>query len=181
MPTCICCKVVFSDGETQRSHYKSEWHRYNLKRRTVDLPPLLELDFIKLEAQHRPAPEEPVTPHYCPPCGKSFGNEAQFNNHIRGKKHLELEKQFQKKKVNGPKEMNTVMTPAPQKMDLMVDENEADDDCDWESIGSDGEEDESSISQDTCLFCSHISKDSTENLKHMSVSHSFFIPDIEVQ
>ena len=30
-----------------------------------------------------------------------------------------------------------------------------------------------------CLFCSHISKTLEKNVSHMTVAHSFFIPDVE--
>ena len=30
-----------------------------------------------------------------------------------------------------------------------------------------------------CLFCSFVSKDLQNNVKHMTTKHSFFIPDIE--
>ena len=38
--TCISCRVAFSDAEVQRDHYKTEWHRYNLKRKVAELPPV---------------------------------------------------------------------------------------------------------------------------------------------
>ena len=31
--TCITCRVGFRTAELQRNHYKSDWHRYNLKRK----------------------------------------------------------------------------------------------------------------------------------------------------
>ena len=36
--TCITCRVSFADADLQRSHYKTDWHRYNLKRKVADLP-----------------------------------------------------------------------------------------------------------------------------------------------
>uniref|UniRef100_A0A915ARB5 U1-type domain-containing protein n=1 Tax=Parascaris univalens TaxID=6257 RepID=A0A915ARB5_PARUN len=38
--TCICCRVVFANSDIQRDHYRTDWHRYNLKRKvdTVNLP-----------------------------------------------------------------------------------------------------------------------------------------------
>ncbi|CAD6243668.1 unnamed protein product [Miscanthus lutarioriparius] len=35
MPTVTCnaCNAGFDDEEQQRLHYRSEWHRYNLKRK----------------------------------------------------------------------------------------------------------------------------------------------------
>ena len=38
--TCISCRVAFNDADLQRDHYKSEWHRYNLKRKIAELPPI---------------------------------------------------------------------------------------------------------------------------------------------
>lgn len=38
--TCISCKVAFGTAEAQRLHYQSDWHRYNLKRKVADLPPV---------------------------------------------------------------------------------------------------------------------------------------------
>ena len=36
--TCITCRVAFADADLQRSHYKTDWHRYNLKRKVANLP-----------------------------------------------------------------------------------------------------------------------------------------------
>lgn len=38
--TCISCQVAFQSAESQRNHYRSDWHRYNLKRKVVNLPPV---------------------------------------------------------------------------------------------------------------------------------------------
>lgn len=35
------------------------------------------------------------------------------------------------------------------------------------------------LSQDCCLFCSFVSGDFESNLKHMSLVHGFFLPDVE--
>lgn len=36
--TCITCRVAFADADLQRHHYKTDWHRYNLKRKVASLP-----------------------------------------------------------------------------------------------------------------------------------------------
>jgi pre-60S factor REI1 len=36
--TCNTCGVKFINAELQRQHMKTEWHRYNLKRRVASLP-----------------------------------------------------------------------------------------------------------------------------------------------
>ena len=43
--TCISCRVAFADGEIQRAHYKTDWHRYNLKRKVADMPPVTAENF----------------------------------------------------------------------------------------------------------------------------------------
>ena len=43
--TCITCHVAFVNADSQRHHYKSDWHRYNLKRKVVGLPPVTVDDF----------------------------------------------------------------------------------------------------------------------------------------
>ncbi|KAI3402325.2 REH1 [Candida oxycetoniae] len=36
--TCNTCNIRFIDAEFQRQHMKTDWHRYNLKRRVAQLP-----------------------------------------------------------------------------------------------------------------------------------------------
>lgn len=40
--TCNSCNLAFPAPEDQRVHMKSDWHRYNLKRRVAELPPIDE-------------------------------------------------------------------------------------------------------------------------------------------
>ncbi|KAG7660733.1 REI1 [[Candida] subhashii] len=42
MFTCTTCDLQFPTPEDQRTHMKGEWHRYNLKRRVAQLPPISE-------------------------------------------------------------------------------------------------------------------------------------------
>ena len=50
--TCITCRVIFVDAELQRTHYKTEWHRYNLKRKVAQLPAVTQEDYVlRAEAQ----------------------------------------------------------------------------------------------------------------------------------
>ena len=43
--TCNACHIQFTKSEDQRDHMKGEWHRYNLKRRVAQLPPISEETF----------------------------------------------------------------------------------------------------------------------------------------
>ena len=74
--------------------------------------------------------------------------------------------------------------------------DQAGNDDDWEDVSDDDdvemsegeeedmEEDEElegdKLTLDQCLFCAHTSPGGLEeNVKHMTVAHSFFIPDVE--
>jgi len=51
--TCITCHIAFDDAELQRSHYKTDWHRYNLKRKVVALPPVSAENFAEKVANQQ--------------------------------------------------------------------------------------------------------------------------------
>lgn len=67
--TCICCRQTFVSPQEQRSHYQSDFHRFNLKRKVVDLPPVsLELFEQKVnEIRDKKTIKEVFTGHcnYC--------------------------------------------------------------------------------------------------------------------
>ncbi|GBP66787.1 Zinc finger protein 622 [Eumeta japonica] len=66
-----------------------------------------------------------------------------------------------------------------------TDEDDIETDSEIEELDSDEweechiKESDSLIQPQDCLFCAHHSKTIVKNLKHMSVAHSFFIPDVE--
>ena len=45
--TCITCRVAFVEADAQRAHYKTDWHRYNLKRKVADMPPVTAENFAE--------------------------------------------------------------------------------------------------------------------------------------
>jgi hypothetical protein len=44
----VCLAATFLDVEEQRGHYRSDWHRYNVKIRLRGGKPISEADFAKL-------------------------------------------------------------------------------------------------------------------------------------
>ncbi|KAL2610192.1 hypothetical protein R1flu_028765 [Riccia fluitans] len=46
--TCNGCKCSFQSSDEQRSHFKADWHRLNVKRRVVGKEPISEDDFTKV-------------------------------------------------------------------------------------------------------------------------------------
>ena len=59
--TCLACHVAFKTADIQREHYRSDWHRYNLKRKMVELPPVsAEMFTQKVVGKHTLGP--PLAP-----------------------------------------------------------------------------------------------------------------------
>lgn len=93
--TCVTCNVTFENSEQQRDHYKTDWHRYNLKRKVAELPVINFQDFqervklqkTQLENSKNTADDE----LFCKLCCKHFLTKNSFVNHTQSKKHKELE------------------------------------------------------------------------------------------
>lgn len=94
--TCLNCSVRFPDAELQRQHYKTDWHRYNLKRKVAELQPVTAEEFQKRVAQQKFAEEEALQDHslYCRACKKYFKTQNAHDNHLNSKKHKDNVKAF---------------------------------------------------------------------------------------
>ncbi|XP_006634511.2 cytoplasmic 60S subunit biogenesis factor ZNF622 isoform X2 [Lepisosteus oculatus] len=94
--TCISCRVVFADGEVQRAHYKTDWHRYNLKRKVADMPPVTAENFQeRVLAQRAAAADEERAQGegaQCSTCGKKFSSANAHQNHLQSHRHQEAER-----------------------------------------------------------------------------------------
>ena len=53
MFTCISCRVAFEDAAEQRTHFSTDWHRYNMKRRVASLPPVAATAFNEKVVERR--------------------------------------------------------------------------------------------------------------------------------
>lgn len=163
MYTCITCQVAFSSPDLQRTHYKSDWHRYNLKRKVAEFPPISAETFqerviaLKMEESVKLKDKQ----CYCNDCHKSFANEKSFESHIRSHKHQNVVK----------KNSQTASPSKPVEEHSKEDSNETEEE--------DGEEESEPLEVNECLFCPQCSDNLELNLNHMSLSHGFFIPDIE--
>ena len=89
--TCITCHVLFEDADFQREHYKTDWHRYNLKRKIVELQPVTEEQFQEKVAFQTQKKDEKVSggkTTFCNVCNKKFSSEKAFHNHVKSRKHI---------------------------------------------------------------------------------------------
>lgn len=174
--TCITCGVRFKDAEIQKLHFKSDWHRYNLKRKVAGFECVSAEEFQKLVLEQRSllADNDKDKSMYCEVCRKSFSGEQTYSNHLASKKHKDRE------------EIGPVVRPErPAREEAMAVESDGSDcetDSEIEEVSDDewNEDDENNpINKNDCLFCHHHSKSFTATLKHMTEAHSFFVPDIE--
>ncbi|CAF0730968.1 unnamed protein product [Brachionus calyciflorus] len=190
--TCVTCNITFENSELQRDHYKTDWHRYNLKRKVADLPAVNLQDFqervqlqkTQLENAQNPANDE----LFCKLCCKHFNTKNSFTNHTQSKKHKELEALKTKdeepmvvKSDRSAKKIAQMEEYLKKQEELHnAQEMEDDGDLDWEDVADDDNFDEANgIDLLTCLFCEHKSESCVEKCEHMAKEHSFFIPDME--
>lgn len=106
--TCITCRVAFEDPEMQRAHYKTDWHRYNLKRKVADMAPVTAEGFQeRVRAQRAVAEQESKgTATYCTVCSKKFACLNAYENHLKSRRHVELERKAVNRKVEMMNEKN---------------------------------------------------------------------------
>ncbi|BFG02118.1 zinc finger protein 622 [Drosophila madeirensis] len=219
--TCLNCDARFATAEVQREHYKTDWHRYNLKRRVAQLPPVTAEEFQQRVLSARSATElaleEQKMSTYCNACRKQFGSQKAHDNHLNSKKHKECLVKFEHQQMTASAGSSStvsasvctrsVVEPRPhpalaaaaagkgrlafaeraKQVDGEDDDDDEVDDDEFEDIDEEEEVDsdewdkipENPLTERDCLFCKQSSEDMVENLKHMSVAHSFFIPDTE--
>lgn len=122
--TCISCRVAFADGEVQRAHYKTDWHRYNLKRKVADMPPVTAENFQERVLAQRAAAEQQLSDaaatEGCAVCNKKFSSANAHQNHLQSHKHQQAEKQAllaARRKVEKMNEKNREKGLADEKED----------------------------------------------------------------
>lgn len=173
--TCISCRVAFADGDVQRAHYKSDWHRYNLKRKVAEMPPVSAEAFrekVLAQKAESKAQSEVKSSQHCDVCNKFFSSENAFANHLHSRKH----KEHEKSKINDSSKTIT-------DVETQIERNARFPNSEMEGVESEGEYEEAdndeSLETTQCLFCPHFSCTFEDNMRHMTKSHSFYIPDVQ--
>ncbi|KAM0187234.1 hypothetical protein ACHAPI_011230 [Fusarium lateritium] len=89
--TCNTCQVAYRNIDLQKGHMKSDWHRYNLKRRVASLPPISADVFTEKVLQARAESTAEADKAYferaCDICEKTYYSENAFQNHLSSQKH----------------------------------------------------------------------------------------------
>ncbi|KAI0133540.1 pre-60S factor REI1 [Xylariales sp. AK1849] len=99
--TCNTCQVAFRLADTQKGHMKSDWHRYNLKRRVASLPPISSEVFTEKVIQARAATtaeaDKAGFQQVCDVCQRTYFSENSYRNHIGSRQHKAKELALQRK------------------------------------------------------------------------------------
>ncbi|RKP02376.1 hypothetical protein CXG81DRAFT_10847, partial [Caulochytrium protostelioides] len=185
--TCLACRVAFYTALDQRSHMRTDWHRYNLLRKGVELPPVTaemfaEKSFAAAGAGMSGSLTEDtasmVSGGYlrCKPCRKNFNTENALMNHEASKKHREC---VATDEAESPSQPRVQVESGPRRdwaKELALAESEE------ELYRLYDEKIAASVKLDPvhdCLFCVHASEDISANIEHMVKVHSFFIPYLD--
>ncbi|KAG7090838.1 hypothetical protein E1B28_009920 [Marasmius oreades] len=203
--TCISCTIAFFSAEEQRVHYRSDHHRYNMKRRVAGLPPVSAATFNEkvLERRAETSIMSSLKGSSCELCNKIYSSENAYRSHINSKKHkdnelkaareppavVDLEPEAEKvdsvpppqqsvesSQITKPAELSETLDSEAASISLVADED-ADEDEVNQTIDQKIAAARSRLSNTHCLFCPIQSPTIEENLSHMSSAHSFFIPD----
>lgn len=172
--TCINCDARFANAEIQREHYKTDWHRYNLKRRVAQLPPVTAEEFQQRVLTARSATETAIEEQqmsiYCTACRKQFGNQKAHDNHLNSKKHKEALARLEKQQHNEDGAttpsvcVKSIIEPRPHpalaaaasgkgrlafaERAMQIDDDEDDDDGEYEDV----DEEEVRTTKTTCYL-----------------------------
>ncbi|EGC35813.1 hypothetical protein DICPUDRAFT_91955, partial [Dictyostelium purpureum] len=144
--TCISCRIQFEHSEDQREHYKSELHRFNLKRKAFDLPPVNEQTFkskveaLKQEQNKKTTPEK----FECRICDKEFASDGPYQQHLSSKKHKEAVASGKTEVVRNRKPKEEKKLPETlEEAEAMMEEKI---------------KNAVKLPIENCLFCNHLSK-----------------------
>lgn len=169
-------KTFASRGEIA-DHYKSDWHKYNLKRREAGLQLLEEREFqVRLEAALAMRKEKEK---------KNGTDHIKDVNSKKSKKKLEKKNQ---KKSNTATEKNSMKagpssksSPAAAADTEMASKDQSEIEAPKSRIPAALAESQENpeIDPKQSLFDQHISKSLKENVHYMQQKYGFFIPDKE--
>ena len=108
---------------------------------------------------------------------KTYTTENAYRSHIQSKKHKENELKSSLKQTTHSKGDSAPATPAVSKVTKAVAID--DDEQVIKSIDEKIAAARSRLSTTSCLFCPQVSLSLDDSLTHMSLVHSFFIPDAQ--
>lgn len=139
--SCNACNKEFDGESDQKLHYKSEWHRYNLKRKIAGVPGVTEALFLARQsalAEEKKKLNETPMMYSCGLCGKGYRSSKAHAQHLKSKSHILRASQGE----NPQSEDNAIIKPLnrriparpPPEKDVESEESE---ESEWEEVDSD--------------------------------------------
>ncbi|KAI9184218.1 pre-60S factor rei1 [Blastocladiella emersonii ATCC 22665] len=205
--TCLSCHVAFATAEQQRTHYRTDWHRYNLKRKVAELAPVSAEEFaqrvLSRQAADRSEAENAALGYTCNLCNKTYANENGYKNHIASKKHkdkalaadIDVKEYPTALLTRQPKKAGAAAAPtsgaSPATSATPVTSTDAAAAATGDEAGAEpafatleelaDKKIKNAVKLDLndCLFCNLKLPTMEDALDHMATAHSFFIPDID--
>ncbi|KAJ3696219.1 hypothetical protein LUZ60_001596 [Juncus effusus] len=189
--TCNACNKEFADETDQKDHYRSEWHRYNLKRKVAGVPSVTETLFLARQAalaEEKSNSSSPQMLFTCSLCSKEYRSQKAHANHLNSKSHLS---KLSLTNSSSSSEGITVIKPFTPKQKPINQENqeEGEEEEEWVEAGEDEEmemnsEDEEmgeleELDPSSCFMCDKKHEGIESCMVHMHKKHGFFIPDVE--
>jgi pre-60S factor REI1 len=89
---CVACACTLDGIEEQRAHYRTEWHRHNLKRKVAGLASVTREQFERrvavLTAPSKNA-ETGKQVEFCQVCNKTYRSKNAMKQHLNSNSHFE--------------------------------------------------------------------------------------------
>ncbi|RZB80150.1 Cytoplasmic 60S subunit biogenesis factor REI1-like 1 [Glycine soja] len=171
--TCNACNTEFKDDTEQKLHYKSEWHRYNLKRKVAGVPGVTEALFLARQsvlAQEKNKLGETPMLYCCGLCGKDYKSSKAHAEHLKSRGHMmrasEGTSQADEKAIVKPLPQRVVNRPPPRREH-------------GENVDMEEDDDFEELDPSCCFMCDQEHKTIEDCMVHMHKHHGFFIPDVE--
>ncbi|ORY38205.1 hypothetical protein BCR33DRAFT_720911 [Rhizoclosmatium globosum] len=154
--TCLSCRVSFDSAEYQRNHFRSDWHKYNLKRKVVELPPIDLQEFsLRVQAGQENAAQIAQASELQYTC-TAFGNVHSVKDSESTRRKEDETDSYWRTKFEQAESEDELQALVNEKLALSP-----------------------SLETTNCLFCPKHFQSIEENVAHMSQAHSFLIPDSE--
>lgn len=180
--TCITCRMLFSSSLEQKLHYKTDFHRFNLKRKVAKLPPVTEEVYnSKMAAasqEQEKGKSEKETVLLCTVCRlelrvvfdnnstrKKYHSQNAFDSHLKSNKHLEKVAQLEEKKDGSTASVNVpkVVERKPKFMQVTPDMNGQEQPAELteEQLIDERIKNARRLLPEECIFCLYKSEDLT--------------------
>lgn len=203
--TCISCRIKFHSAELQRMHMKTEWHRYNLKRRVAELPPISS-EMFEIKVLQQKAKQEQLDEFGFRKLQPRARKPARRSHRVRPAR-IAVSQRYTSPTMSVSSETSTFTLGSTESEEMSSsvydidsalsedqtsgteryfssggeesdEENAAETEGDSDENGTDREEIQPhSIPVTVCFYCGRESGGVEDNIRHMFKNHGLYIPE----